>query len=235
MTTKVYSELTKSPFRPILITACFLAALVMVAFAFIGPREIFRNLYISLTEDTVYSAGYSEVAFQEIEIGDAEAIVNSSLGVPLYEAGQVPYIKWLYTPDREPIEAFETEEKYPDTRYSYTVVTFGEEGNFMGAHGQLSHRSSSSPGGVSSGATIFGNGVNTLALTDADIAELKELGATTESVADRFGKPQAEFDSRVVKWLTYSRSPGSKNYRKRKIGLDENGKVCRKVSEVWWD
>lgn len=81
----------------------------------------------------------------------------------------------------------------------------------------------------------FGDGVNALALDNADIEQLKLDQATYEQVQERFGKPRATYTSRAVKWLRYSHSPTSSNYRLRMIAIDDDGNVCFKRSEIYWD
>ena len=61
------------------------------------------------------------------------------------------------------------------------------------------------------------------------------LPARMEDIRKRFGEPQAKYESRVTKWLVYSRSPSSTHYRKRWIGIDQQGRVCEKMSEFYWD
>lgn len=206
--------------------------LVLAAVIYVGPIEILRHFVMRLTEDTKYAPGYSERAFQQIAVGDSEASVRTALGAPLLEGKAEPYIRWLYAPDSSP--AFEVSGSYPDFRYSFTAVTFGEDATFVDAFGQISHGSSKGLFGVS-GSGSFGDGMNTLGLTQAQIDKLKAEKATMKEIEAKYGKPSATYTSRVARWLQYSTSPGSKNYRQRAIGIDREGKVCQKQSEFWWD
>lgn len=210
-------------------------ALLIGAVIFIGPLNIITGLMITLTEDTEYAPGYSERSFRAIKVGDSEASVRHALGTPFEETPTSPYLRWLYTPNPEAIASFEKQGDYPDIRYSFTTIDFNETHIFTKAFGQISHGSSSSPLGVSGSATIFGDGTNSLSLSNAEIDKLKASKTTPQQIEARFGRPQARFDSKTALWLTYSRSPGSKNYRQRKIGFDGKGRVCRKVDEIWWD
>jgi len=216
-------------------TFCALAFLLLVAVtAYVGPLALARGLLISITEDTEYAPGYSESAFRGIAVGDTEASVRSALGAPLGETVAVPCLRWLYVPDPQPVSEFEKNGAYPDFRFSFTTIDFGADGTFADAFGQISHGSSSTPLGAS-GSGSFGDGVNTLSIRNADIEKLKAEKATTQQIEERFGRPQARFESKAVKWLQYSRSPGSKNYRQRLVGIDGDGKVCRKEDAIWWD
>lgn len=208
------------------------AFLLVATIAYLGPLEIIKGIWISLSEDTEYAPDYTESGFREISIGDSETSVKEALGAPIREDSVEPSLRWLYTPHPEPVEAFGKDGEYPDIRFSFTTITFDEKGMFESAFGQISHGSTSTG---SSSATIFGDGNNSLTLTDAQIAELKAEKATPDEIEAMFGKPQAVFDAKTVKWLKYSHSPGSKDYRQRLIGIDRTGKVCRKVDAIWWD
>jgi hypothetical protein len=197
-----------------------------------GPVKTLRGVIVALSEDTAYAPGFSESAFREIAIGATETSVRAALGAPLSEAAVEPYTGWLYAPNPQP--EFATTGSLPDSRFSYTCIRFGEGGRFNDAFGQIANGSSTGPFSAS-GSCAIGDGINTLSLTDADIATLKAERATPEQIEARFGKPRSVFESRVARWLHYSRSPGSTHYRQRFIGIDRDGKVCRKVSEVHWD
>lgn len=211
------------------------AFLLVATIAYIGPLEVVRGIWISVTEDTEYAPGYTEIAFQKISIGDSEVSVRKALGAPLNEEGTDPSLRWLYTPHPEPVDAFGKEGEYPDVRFSFTEFSFGEDGTFIGAFGQVSHGSTSTAAGTSTSSIMMGDGANSLSLSDADIEKLKAAKATPAEIEVKFGKPQAVFDSKSVRWLKYSHSPGSKNFRQRAIGIDRAGKVCRKVGGIYWD
>lgn len=200
--------------------------------AYVGPVAILRQVTILLSEDTEYAPGFSERAFRKIQLGDTEATVRATLGAPLRIDDAKPYVSWLYGP--APAPEFEADGTYPDVRFSFTAIRFDENGTFDGAFGQISRRSGTSLLGASATVSI-GDGANTLSLTKAEVEKLKAAKTTPGQIAARFGKPQASFESRVAKWLVYSRSPGSRNYRQRLIGTDRDGNVCRKVSEIYWD
>ena len=207
-------------------------AIVLGVVVYVGPLGTLGHIIMSLSEDTEFAPGYSERAFQQIAIGDAEASVRAALGAPLSERRVEPYVCWLYAPD--PAPEFEANGSYPDIQFSFTAIEFEEGGTFAGAFGQISNGSSKGLLSVSASAS-FGDGMNTLSLTQAQIDMLKEEQATPQEIEARFGKPSAIFKSRVAKWLHYSHSPGSTHYRQRFIGIDRNGKVCRKRSEFYWD
>ena len=216
---------------PLAIVVSFLIGAV----AYFGPRELLQSIVISVSEDTAYAPGYSESAFQEIAIGDTESGVREALGPPLKVFTANPCTIWLYTPDSDPVPAFEANGSYPDMRYSFTAVRFGEDGAFVEAFGQISHGSKTSPLDVSASALFLGDGTNTLPLTSAEIEKLKSEKATADQIEARLGKPRSVFRCRARKWLQYSHSPGSKNYRLRMIGIDRDGKVSRVRREFYWD
>lgn len=219
----------RGPWIPI----CVFITLLVGTTAYISPLEIIRGVVIYLSEDTEYAPGYSESAFRQISIGNTETSVKKALGNPLTESYAESYIRWLYAPD--PIPEFEEDGEYPDMRYSFTTIDFAEDGTFVDAFGQISHGSSSTLLGTSGSGTILADGGNFLSITNAQIKKLKSEKATSVQIEAKFGKPQAVFESRAVKWLQYSHSPGSKNYRQRLIGIDRDGKVCRKIDAIWWD
>ena len=175
-----------------------LGALLAGVVVFIGPHKVLSRVVISMREDTEYAPGYSENAFRLVEIGDTESSVREALGVPVQESKTDPYVRWLYAPHPSP--DFETGGSSPDSRYSFTTVDFGEDGTFIDAFGQISDPSSIGLLSVSRSSS-FGDGVNTLALTKADIEKLKAEKATPEQVQAKFGKPRAVFESHVTKWL----------------------------------
>ena len=171
------------------------------AVVFIGPLEILSSVVVSFSEDTEYAPGYSESAFRKTAIGDTEASVRGAIGTPLSESKAEPYVRWLYAPNPSP--EFEADGSYPDIRYSFTTIDFGDDGTFVDAFGQISGGSSTGSLNVS-GSGSFGDGVNTLSLTKAEIEKLKAEKATLEQVEARFGTPRAIFESQVTKWLRLS-------------------------------
>jgi hypothetical protein len=81
-------------------------------------------------------------------------------------------------------------------------------------------------GVLSAGATVStGDGLNFLKLSNAQIAMLKGKGFA--EIEASFGKPTAVRESQPLKMLNYSdaSAPG-KNYRKRIIGINAEGKVA---------
>ncbi len=206
-------------------------ALAGAAVLYVSPLAVLRHGVMFLSEDSEFAPGYSESAFRRVAAGDSEASVRAALGAPLSDFSAEPFIAWLYAPDPQP--------DFPatgqaDPTVSYTVIRFGEDGRFAGGFGQIAHGSS---GGLL-GAQItlsYGDGVNSLALKNAEIERLKAEKATPEQIEARFGAPIARFESLAARWLQYSRSPGSKNYRLRLIGIDREGRVCSKRRELYWD
>jgi hypothetical protein len=215
----------------------FFALIVLLAgvVAYLGPRDVLSNILISFSEDTEYAPGYSERAFRRVRVGDTDVSVQGALGLPLTETPAVPSVRWLYTPDLGPVRDFEETGAYPDMRFSFTVIEFGEDGVFADVFGQVSHGTSSTLLGASGHATILADGANTLSLSNAEIEKLKSERATAADLEAQFGKPQAIYESKAMRWLHYARSPASKNYRQRLIGIDRDGKVSDKVDEIWWD
>ena len=206
--------------------------LIVLPMVIIGPRKLVGNFLISTLGDTEFGPGYSEKAFRQIGIGDSEASILTKLGPPLNTGTDEPFVSWLYAPDPHP--DFATNGGYPDTRYSFTTIRFDEKGQFKEALGQISHGTTKSLLSVS-GSGSWGDGINTLSISNAEIERLKAEKARPHQIEATYGKPQAVFDSRVTKWLRYSHSPGSTHYQLRMIGLDREGKVCRKISEFYWD
>lgn len=223
----------KRPFSITIISLIAIGTLLVGVVIYVGPRKLLESVVISLTEDTAYSPGYSESAFEQIAIGDTEANVRGTLGLPLREWSEEPFVRWLYAP--EPSPEFEADGSYPDIRFSFTTIEFGQDRTFVDAFGQISQESSTTILGSSGSASFLADGSNTLSLTQEEIDKLKNEKATPEQIEARFGKPRAIFESRVVNWLQYSFSPGSTDYRQRLIGLDRDGRVCRKVNDIYWD
>lgn len=218
--------------HPAWVATIVVALAVVAGVIFVGPHELLLRVYLAATEDTEYAPGYSERAFRAVELGDAEAEVLAALGEPLSERVGEPSTTWLYADGGH--GRFEARGHYPDIRHSFTTLHFHEDGTFDYAFGQLS--GSSEAGLLRTTLTsTTGDGANTLGLSDSQVEELRASGATTVELEARFGPPDAVHRSDVVRWLVYSHSPGSHNYRQRLLGVDRDGRVCEKVSEPWWD
>ena len=198
----------------------------------VNPKFVLAETMMRLSEDTQYAAGFSESAFREIRVGDSVASVQKRLGRPLKSVKVAPYSVWLYAPKKHP--QFADSGRYPDMRYSYTAVRFDKNGHFEKAFGQLNRTKTAGLVSVQVTASL-GNGQNTLRLTDAQIQKLKQEKVTQAEFRKRLGGPSQKYTSDVVEWLEYSRSPGSNNYRIRKIGINGNGKVSKIRSELYWD
>lgn len=202
--------------------ACAIGAVI-----WIGPIAILRAAYFSFSNDTEYPAGYNEAAFRKIGIGDLEADVIAALGKPFRTRPAEPYLSWVYSPLAQPDFAAEGE---TNGQSDYTVFRFENGGGLDSVHGQLFLGRSGNRYKVA-----FGNGRNSLSLTDAAVESLKKAGAGTAEIESRFGRPVATFEDRTVRWLIYSRSPSSGDYLLRRIGIDADGKVCRIVSKQYVD
>ena len=208
-------------------------ALILVAWGIytIGPKSILQEIVITISEDTEYSSDYSEKAFLGIKIGDSEASVLNTLGVPLSEVNTKQFERWLYAKQSTP--GFEKEGQYPAS-ISFVTVDFDEHGKFNGSFGQTVNGTTAGLAGVSTSISFQMDGGNVL-LTKEMIDKLKTDQATKKQIEMKLGKPRSVFKSHVKKWLIYSRSPGSNDYRQRKIGIDQDGKVSRIISKIYWD
>lgn len=209
---------------------------VIAITAVIHPAKILGHGFMLFAKqflaDTEYASVYSEKHFSGIAIGDDENQVLKKLGEPLNTSETTPYTSWLYTTG--PIEPFTVNGDWPDSRCSFTAIRFDEDGKFVDAFGQVVGELKS--GLLFSSVTgSFGDGENSLSLSNARSAELKKAGATPAQVRTQFGEPDAVFESSAIKWLRYSHSPGSTHYQLRMIAIDGNGKVCQKRSEFYWD
>jgi hypothetical protein len=191
----------------------------------VGPKNALQRLVFSLLEDTGYAEGYSEHAFQSIQVGDTEASVRTALGAPIREVAVEPHTCWLYARDPQP-EFVVTGAARADS--SYTVIQFGENGTFRQTIGQIST-------GPGSGSISFGPGINTLSVTPARAKKWLAEEATKQQIEGTLGKPRETFESRTSKWLLYSHSPSSTHYRLRRIGIGRDGKVSKKQSRMYWD
>lgn len=193
-----------------------------------GPLKLLGHIFFLTSEDTEYAPGYSEVAFREIEVGDSEADVRAALGEPISEVESTPSVTWLYT-DR-PFPEFTETGEFPDMRSSFTSFRF-ESGRCVDIFGQVS--GGTAPGGAT--LASVGPGVNSLSITGSEVSTLETNGAVPADIEKLYGPPTGVHHNRAVKWLLYSHSPGSTNYRKRRIAIDANGQVCRKDGDIYWD
>ncbi len=196
-----------------------------------GPRPLAQRVVTVLSEDIGYASGFSEAAFLSVQLGDAEARVISALGAPLEEDVAVAYKNGLYTAEPNPGFASSGE---VDGSVTNTVLSFDENGYFLGADGYIS-LGTNWAGLIVTSSSTYGDGQNFLEVTNAEIAKLRDSSATEADLKARFGAPRETFTSHVTRWFNYSRSPGDTHYYIRMIGLDANGVVSRKRSESYWD
>ncbi|MHC4378794.1 MAG: hypothetical protein ACYS26_19505, partial [Planctomycetota bacterium] len=180
---------------------------------------------------TEYAPGYSGAALRALPPGATEAEIHAALGLPLEVQQVEPSIEWLYATAE--LEAFEADGTNPGI-HTFSTLTFDARGKLVGAWG-LKATGASSSGLSTSYSMSFGDGENFLGMTEADLQALLAAGATQADIEARYGRPAAEYASKAERWLLYSRSPSSSHYRMRKIALDSNGELWRKVSEVYWD
>jgi hypothetical protein len=186
-------------------------------------------LYMHFSEDTRFASGYSEKGFYSIKVGDGETRVTNLLGTPVQTWSNEVWTAWAYASGPIPDFAWSGE---IGMEVDYTQFMFDGSGRVKSVHGQVSggkHR-----GILSTSASILmGNGMNFLQLSNDRIEELK--GKRFAEIEALFGKPMAVRESRAVKVLRYSDSPSSKNYRKRSIGVDAQGKVVEVDDGYYWD
>lgn len=206
----------------------------------------FLEAFKTASEDTEYAASYSEPAFQAIKDGESLEDVEKKLGKPLRTQSVTPHTLWLYAPVDYP--AFSKTGVYPSIECECNVISFDETGKFVRAYGQSAGQVAGAADGQS---VVYTSGSfpikdpasigaragvpGPLKLSAPLYRKLLAEKATQKEIRNRFGKPKAEFASRVSKWLVYSHSPSGGNYRKRMIGLDKQGRVCDKRSEFYWD
>jgi outer membrane protein assembly factor BamE (lipoprotein component of BamABCDE complex) len=169
--------------------------------------------------DTEYAPRYSERAFRSIRIGATEESVLSRLGPPLASENSEPYIEWIYSSEKQP-----TFSENGVASGTYTTVTFDRRGQVKSVSGQRA----TSENNVSIGETQ-----NYFGLTNHEIEILK--GSSQDQVRQRFGSPAAVHECKASKVLAYSRSPSSSNYRLRKLGLDDQGRVVHIWNCIYWD
>ena len=204
--------------------------LALIGVAVIGPTETLKRIFLVLSEDTEYAEGFSDQAFRSLELGTTESQVIDTLGEPLEERPSTPYTAWLYAPDPE-LE-FNDQGTMEAVNPSYTQFLFDADGILMDVIGQVATGSRSN-GFSTSYTTLFG--VNTLNISQQEIDALKQSGADQALMEERYGAPQSTHEHRVVRWLRYTRSPKSTNYRQRAVGIDKEGLVCAINDSIWWD
>lgn len=197
-----------------------------------------QDAFRMLSEDTEYAPGYTEQAFNSLKIGQTVEDVESKLGKPLRSKTNVPLSRWLYAP--EVPKDFESNGHYPSMEKECNVITFDKDGVFLESHGQSAgtidrpDRDGNvmiisglmSPDGVTPGP---------LGITRQVRDELKNTKISSTAFLERFGPPQAKYITRAVKWMVYSHSPSGGDYRQRMVGIDEDGRVCEKWSQFYWD
>jgi hypothetical protein len=210
--------------------ASALVVLLVAGIAIVGRHAMVVAASVFALGDTEYAEGFDEAAFRGIALGQPEASVHTTLGAPLEERPTAPFTLWLYATD--PVPGFAVDGSLPGGQTSFTCLHFDEHGGFEGASGQVARGVSWGLFGASTSVTI-GDGENTLKLTDAEIERLR--GTNGDSIARRFGPPDARYTSQVVRWLHYSRSPGSTHHRQCRIGIDRDGRVCAKIDRLYFD
>lgn len=195
------------------VTGLAAASVTSVAVLAVGVAILWSNF------DTEYAPGYSERAFDRIEIGDSHESVLAALGEPLSSRPSKPYVRWIYSADDQRSFA-----RDGSRRGTYTEFWFRPEGRLEFVTGQTS---------TSPGIVLFGNGANHLGLRDEEIRALD--GASTGQIRDRFGAPRAIYEYRATTVLSYSRSPSSGNFHLRQVGLDSRGRVVHILRSVYFD
>ena len=207
-----------------------------VILLFLAGGNPLAYMMMRASEDTEYASDYSEQAFQKVKIGDSIESVEAKIGKPLSISPVKPYTAWLYAPDKHP--SFAAKGESPPFHRACNVITFDKDGKFTDSHGQSAgtEKRVGDDALVLTGEISFQGAIpGPLGLSDEKISELKQKKTTQDDFRKRFGEPRATYTSRSVKWLRYSRSPASTHYRKRMLGVDEQGRVCEKKSEFYWD
>lgn len=175
--------------------------------------------FLFLSFDTQYAPGYSERKFKSIKLGDSEQLVRSSLGQPFSTESTKPYEAWIYAADKQ--RQFSRTGEGSGT---YTTIRFDANGQVVSISGMVQ---------TSANTFSFGDGLNYLKLTGAQIEKLK--GRSQGEIEKEFGPPVATYQDKTVKFLRYSKSPSSSNYHLRAIGVDDRGTVVRIWREIYWD
>ena len=209
-----------------------LTALVSVCLI-VGPLQVLRIVYFSISNDTEYAPGYSSKKFKQVKIGNAESDVLKLLGKPIKERSAVGYTYLLYAPRSVP--EFEQTGDFTGS-VDYTMILLDLDGKLTDIYGQKYLGSTSSGAFSNIQVTMrLGDGENYLGIKKTDIDALKAANADRAAIEAKYGKPVGEFTSEVTRWLHYSRSPSSSDYLLRRIGLDDSGKVSRILSEQYMD
>lgn len=209
-----------------------LVALLAAWIAVLGPQRIAMEiLLLSTGARTEYAPGYDGSAFRALQQGATEAEIHAALGSPFEVQRVEPTIEWLYAAAE--LKPFEADGSNPGIS-TYSRLTFDARGKLLSAWG-MEATGTSKKGLRTSYSMSYGDGQNFLRMTEVDLQALLAAGAIQADIEARYGKPAAEYVSKAERWLIYSRSPSSSHYRMRKIALDSNGELWRKVSEVYWD
>ena len=160
-------------------------------------------------DTTVFAPGYDEKAFRSIEPGMAEAQVHKLIGKPLRETKSWPQVDWYYGP--------------PTLRVTDDGGMFDTSGFFGTAWGYTVAR-----------ATPDGKIIEVLGGYFPDVP--KELvGADLSEMKKRYGEPIAVRTVRATRYLVYSGSKSSGNFRTRALGVDADGKVAEIIAGYYFD
>lgn len=183
------------------------------------------KILVAAFTDTEYAAGYSEAAFNSIEMGESKAEVLRLLGPPLSTYVATPHSNWLYCGSDHP--------------------GFREDGGISGtfslfefdAAGRVTKTLKQTETDRSSGllTTSITTTMDSVPLGDSTGSEDPWVGKTRAEVEARFGPPQHVQDRFATEVLIYSRSPSSTHYMFRRIGIDAGGLVVDKQQYFWWD
>lgn len=171
------------------------------------------------TFDTQYTPGYSEKKFKSIKLGDSEQQVISALGPPFSTERAQPYVEWIYSADSQ--RRFLRTGEGSGT---YTSIRFDSNDRVVSVNGMVQ---------TSPGMFTFGDGLNYLKLTKAQIRQL--TGSNSLEIKKQFGAPAAIYEDKTATFLRYSKSPSSANYHLRAVGVDKSGKVVKIYSKIYWD
>ena len=171
------------------------------------------------TFDTQYAPGYSEKIFKSIKLGDSEQLVISALGPPFSTESTQPYLEWIYSADDQ--QRFLRTGEGSGT---HTTIRFDSSNRVISINGMVQ---------TSPGTFTFGDGLNYLKLTRAQIEQL--TGSSQDDIKKQFGAPAAIYEDKTATFLRYSKSPSSANYHLRAVGVDKDGKVVKIYREIYWD
>ncbi len=160
-------------------------------------------------DTTVFAPGFDEKAFRSIVPGTTEAQVHKLIGQPLRETQSRPQVDWYYGPPTlrvtEDGGMFDTSGFF-ETAWGYTVVQAAPDGKIV---------------------EILGGYFPDVPreLIGADLAEMKR----------RYGEPNAVRTVRAARYLVYSGSKSSGNFRTRALGVDAEGKVVQIIAGYYFD